>query len=163
MIRLGALTGARIESLFQLKPENVGVDTKTKIEYLHFADKTEAGDREVPLLPAIKSYLLTRKQHVGAGGFLLPSTAENKYGDRSVPCQKRFGRLKTELGFDSKYTYHSIRKTVATMLDEAGIAEQISADILGHKIRTMTYGVYRGTNSRSKVCGDVAGSSVSER
>jgi len=60
---------------------------------------------------------------------------------------KRFGRLKTEAGFSKAHVFHSIRKTVATMLDNAGVPEGIAADILGHEKQTMTYGLYSGGTS----------------
>ena len=70
----------------------------------------------------------------------------NKYGDRSNAIGKRFGRLKSRLGFGGDLVFHSIRKTVATELENAGVAEAIAADILGHDKNTMTYGLYSGGN-----------------
>ena len=56
----------------------------------------------------------------------------------------RFGRLKTKLGYDKRFVFHSIRKTVVTILENAGAAEGVVADIVGHKKNTMTYGLYSG-------------------
>ena len=58
--------------------------------------------------------------------------------------KNRFGRLKTELGFKEQHVFHSIRKTVATLLDRAGVPENVAADIIGHEKPTMTYGLYSG-------------------
>jgi hypothetical protein len=33
---------------------------------------------------------------------------------------------------------------VATLLDNAGVAETVAADIIGHEKKSMTYGVYSG-------------------
>lgn len=71
----------------------------------------------------------------------------NKYGDRSNAVGKRFGRLKTDGGFGAQHVFHSIRKTVATLLENAGVTENIAADIIGHDKPTMTYGLYSGGNS----------------
>lgn len=150
VIRLGAFTGARIESLFKLQVNDMRVEPKTNIEYLHFSDKTEAGNRDVPIHPAVFSLLISRKEAASVNGFLLPSTAKNQYGERSVPCAKRFSRLKTALGFGETHTYHSLRKTVATLLEEGGEVEAVAADILGDKIKSMTLGVYRGTTSLTR-------------
>ena len=68
----------------------------------------------------------------------------NKYGDRSNRIGKRFGRLKTDLGFGSQLVFHSIRKTVVAILENAGVAENVVADIVGHEKTTMTYGLYSG-------------------
>jgi hypothetical protein len=38
--------------------------------------------------------------------------------------------------------FHSIRKTVATMLHDADRPEPVAADILCYKLTTMSYGVY---------------------
>jgi len=47
--------------------------------------------------------------------------------------------------------FHSIRKTVITELENAGIPEGISADIVGHEKKTMTYGLYSaGTSDKKK-------------
>jgi integrase len=45
------------------------------------------------------------------------------------------------------HTFHSIRKTVVTQLENAGVPEGVSADIVGHEKNTMTYGLYSGGNS----------------
>jgi integrase len=60
---------------------------------------------------------------------------------------KRFGRLKEDMGHGPELVFHSIRKTVATMLENAGVAEGVAADILGHEKTTITYGLYSGGTS----------------
>jgi integrase len=77
-----------------------------------------------------------------ADGWLIPSTAKNQYGERSVPHGKKFGRLKSKLRFPPTKVFHSLRKTFATLLQDSGCPEHIAADILGHEIHTQTYGVY---------------------
>jgi len=149
-IRLAVFTGARIESLYQLQPEHMCIEPTTKIHYPHFADKTDAGNRAVPIHSAILPFLLKRKAAAGSNGFLLASRADNQYSVRSDPCGKRFGRLKTTLGFDGKYSFHSLRKTVVTLLEQAHIEETVAAQIVGHKINTMTYGVYLGEVSLTR-------------
>jgi integrase len=149
-IRLAAFTGARIESLYQLRREHMSIEPESKIDYLHFADKTESGNRHVPIHPAILPFMLKRRAEAKPTGFLLASNAENQYSVRSDPCGKRFGRLKATLQFNGKDTFHSLRKTVATLLEAASIEETISAQILGHKINTMTYGLYGGKVSLAR-------------
>ena len=77
-------------------------------------------------------------------GYVLSGLTANKYGDRSNAVGKHFGRLKTELGFGSQHVFHSIRKTVITALENAGVSENVVADIVGHEKPTMTYGLYSG-------------------
>ena len=57
---------------------------------------------------------------------------------------KRFGRLKTDLGFGKQHVFHSIRKTVVTILENTGVPENVVADIVSHEKTTMTYGLYSG-------------------
>ena len=45
------------------------------------------------------------------------------------------------MGFGDNHVFHSIRKAVATLLENARIAENIVDDILGHEKNTMTYGL----------------------
>lgn len=138
LILLGMYTGCRIEELCALRAEDVSTDRITIRDA-----KTEAGLREVPLhsalLPRIKDLCSATKDR-----YVLTGLTRNKYGDRSNAIGKRFGRLKARLGFGTPYVFHSIRKTVATLLDAAQVPEAISARILGHEIPTMTYGLYSG-------------------
>jgi integrase len=141
VITLGMWTGARIESLCKLKVEDVRADC-IRIE----DDKTEAGRRDVPIHSKLKPSL---KRLVGESkdGFVLSGLSTNKYGDRSDAVGKRFGRLKADLGFGEAHVFHSIRKTVVTLLDNAGVTENVAADIVGHEKPRITYGLYSGGSS----------------
>jgi integrase len=140
VILLGAYTGARIEELCSLKKSDVNLKTKS----LKITDsKTEAGIREIPIhdeiLNLVKILLKNDEQ-----SFLIPHLTESKFGDRSNAIGKRFGRLKSSLGFTKRFVFHSIRKTFTTLLENAGINENITADIVGHEKPRMTYGLYSG-------------------
>ena len=52
--------------------------------------------------------------------------------------------LRLAMGFGPQHVFHSIRKTVVTALENAGVAENVVADIVGHEKLTMTYGLYSG-------------------
>lgn len=138
LIWLAMWTGCRIEELCSLRVADV-----TK-QHLTVCDaKSKAGHRSVPL----HSKLTPMLRHLCANskdGFVLDDLPPNKYGDRSNAIGKRFGRIKSAEGFDKRFVFHSIRKTVATMLENAGVPENVTADILGHEKRTMTYGLYSG-------------------
>ena len=75
---------------------------------------------------------------------MLSGLTANKYGDRSNAIGKRFGHLKTASGFGRQLVFHSIRKTVVTILENAGVAENVVADLVGHEKTTMTFGLYSG-------------------
>lgn len=138
LIRLGMWTGARIEELCSLKVSQVGEG------FLSIEDaKTEAGIRKVPVHTMLTA-TVDRLSKSSADGFLLSGLLPNKYGDRSNALGKRFGRLKAALGFNEAHVFHSIRKTVATLLENAGVPENVAADIIGHDKPTLTYGLYSG-------------------
>ena len=80
-------------------------------------------------------------------GYVLAGLSANKYDNRGNAIGKRFGHLKTKLGFGEQHVFHSIRKTVATLLEDAGVSENVAADILGHEKPRITYGLYSGGTS----------------
>ena len=138
LIRLGMWTGCRIEELCALKVEQVKGN--------HFAvedAKTKAGWRDVPIHSELQQ-TMARLVDQSKDGYVLSRQTVNKYGDRSNGIGKRFGKLKTSLGFGPQLVFHSIRKTVVTILENAGVPENVVADIVGHEITTMTYGLYSG-------------------
>ena len=145
VITLGMWTGARIESLCKLRVEDVHADF-LRIE----DDKTEAGRRDVPIHSKLKP-TIKRLVTESRDGYVLTGLSENKYQDRSDALGKRFGRLKTALGFGPAYTFHSLRKTVTTILENAGVPENVAADIVGHEKPRITYGLYSGgTDMKTK-------------
>ena len=137
LIEVAMWTGCRIEELCSLKLEKV-------TDHLAIEDaKTPSGWRQVPIHSRLQG-TIERLKEESKDGFLISGLTVNKYGDRSNAIGKRFGRLKTEMGFKEQYVFHSIRKTVATLLDRAGVPENVAADIIGHEKPTMTYGLYSG-------------------
>ena len=77
-------------------------------------------------------------------GYVFSGLTVNRNGDRGDPLGKRFTRLKRTMGFDDRYVFHSIRKTVVTILENAAVPENVVADIVGHTKRTVTFGLYSG-------------------
>ena len=138
LIWLGMWTGCRIEELCSLRASEVHG------KWIVVDDaKTGAGIREVPIHSRLEELVISLVS-ASKDGYVLSGLTFNKYGDRSNAIGKRFGRLKTSIGFGPQYVFHSIRKTVATALQNADVPEPTSADILGHEKPTMTYGLYSG-------------------
>lgn len=140
LIWLAMWTGCRIEELCSLQVADVHES------YFAVTDsKTEAGVRTVP----IHSRLAPLMRHlcaISSDGYVISGLPFNKYQGRSNAPGKRFGRLKTSLGFGPNLVFHSIRKTVTTLLENAGVPENVSADLVGHEKNTITYGLYSGGN-----------------
>lgn len=144
LIALGAYTGARIEELCQLTKETASGEV-----FIIGKSKTEAGIRDCPIHPAVAP-LVARMLDEAKGGFLVPSTADNQYGNRSGPLSQRFGHLKKSMGFGRSHVFHSTRNTLATMMERAGVAEGIAADIVGHAKKTLTYGLYSSGSAQKQ-------------
>lgn len=141
LIEIARWSGARIEELCALKVDKVGKG------YFEVIDaKTDAGWRQVPIHSKLQP-TITRLVKRSKDGYVLPGLRPNKYGDRANAIGKRFGLLKRALGFGKDQVFHSIRKTVATLLEDAGVPENVAADIIGHEKPTMTYGLYSGGTS----------------
>lgn len=142
LIRLGMWTGCRIEELCSLKVEHVFTG------HIQIVDaKTPKGIREVPIHRELVPTLARLTQQSTDGYVLSGLDTDNKYSSRSSAIGKRFGKLKLAEGFSSQHVFHSIRKTVVTILENAEVPEGIVADIVGHEKQTMTYGLYSGGSS----------------
>lgn len=150
IIILGLYTGARIEEICRLKKANI--ITVDKVKCLDITDsKTAAGIRTVPIHPFIKD-TIDRLAKDSTDDFLIKSKSRNKYGIRSDPFVKSFGRLKTSLGFGEEHVFHSIRKTVVTQLHRAGIPSILISELVGHETGTVTFDVYsQGASTTQKM------------
>ena len=141
LITIAMWTGCRIEEICSLRLEDVDDD-----RLLVKDAKTRAGKRVIPahlkLTPTLQ-----RLKAESNDEYILSDLTFSKYADRSNAIGKRFGRMKKALGYSEKHVFHSIRKTVATLLENAGVPENVAADILGHEKKTMTYGLYSGGSS----------------
>jgi integrase len=146
LINLAMYTGARIEELAKLESKDLNLDLD--VINLRGTKSEKSKLRIIPLHPVLKKMLAGPLPGFIHDGYVIPGLAINKGGLRGTAMGKRFGRLKTDSGFaDRSYCFHSIRKTVCTMLDRAGVAEGITADIVGHEKQTITYGLYSGGSS----------------
>lgn len=140
LILIGMHTGARIEEICSLLCKDINLEE----ESITIEDgKTDAGNRVIPIHPYIKD-LVKALIESSTDDYLLSKLTKNKYGDRSNAIGKRFGRLKTKQNFSSRYVFHSIRKTFTTILENAGIGENLAADIVGHEKPRITFGLYSG-------------------
>lgn len=81
------------------------------------------------------------------GGYVLSGLSKDRYGARGNGIGKRFAYLKKAKGFDDRCVFHPIRKTVVTILENAGVAENVVADTVGHEKATVTFGLYSGGTS----------------
>ena len=76
-----------------------------------------------------------------------PNLTVTGHMERSSAISKRFGRLKTRLGYGQNQVFHSFRHTAMTMFEQAGVPENIAMDIVGHEKPNLTFGHYSGGTS----------------
>lgn len=143
LITIAMYTGARIEEVAMLQKTDLDFGK----EVIRFrGTKTKAALRVVPMhpevIPVLSSTLTGHDDDYVIGGLTI-----DKRGERGKAMGKRFGRLKTAMGFDKDKVFHSIRGTVSTQFEQAYVVEGVAADIVGHEKQTMTYGLYSGGTS----------------
>jgi integrase len=144
-IAIAAYTGARREEITSLEaPVKGWLEVKEA--------KTAAGIRRIPVASRLGNLgVLPAKGPVFTG-----LGNGNKYGDRSGAIGQRFTRLKVRLGHGEEKTFHSIRHTVVSALDDAGVPPHVVAALAGHERKDFTGRVYSGAELRKLVKGAVA-------
>ncbi len=141
-------TGMRLAEIAQLSAQE-SIVTVDGVECLKVKEdaKTKAGSgRLVPIANSLAVRVSLQQLPTP------PAPKLDKKTNKLVPYEaqdvgKRFGRLKTKLGYGKQHVFHSIRKTAATVFEQAGVPEGVTADIIGHEKQTMTYGLYSGGTS----------------
>lgn len=128
---IAMFTGCRIEEICQLKVE--GVSTIDGVECFTIDDsKNPNGYRSVPIHTKLKP-LVKKLLKESTNEYLISDLTFNKWDDRSNAVGKRFGHLKTSLGFPKKTkVFHTIRNCVITQL-MATAPRHIVKDLVGHE------------------------------
>lgn len=140
LITLAMWTGARQGELCALKVSDVDLDDKSfKVQDA----KTKSGVRTVPIHKNLQD-TLARLCRDSVDGHVMTGLVEDKNGSRTAALATRFSRLKRSMDFDGRFDFHSFRRTVITLLEQAQVHEGITADMVGHKKSTITYGLYSG-------------------
>lgn len=145
-------TGARISEGMAVLWSDVDLDAGTVFIR---GTKTAASRRLLSLPPWLRDRLLLRAEH-GVHGLVFPSPG---IGDRTKIRDKRnvsrvFREVFDEAGFPWA-TSHTLRRTVATLLGEAGLPLVAAADQLGHKNPSMTAQIYLGRKGDLTAAGAV--------
>lgn len=138
MMRLSILSGMRQDEVASLRVENV------ERKFFNITDaKTPAGVRRVPIHPSLKSLVARRTRGKAPTDFLLeelkaPPSREDR---RGAKAGERFTAYRRDLGLDERLPgrrqanadFHSFRRWFITKLEQAGVAPQIIAAIVGHE------------------------------
>lgn len=150
-IKIAGLTGCRIEEVCRLKKSHIVAENGIQSLYIE-EGKTDASIRKIPLHSSLKPLIDDLVKNADADGFLIHTSGGNKYGIRSDSISKAFGRIKRELGYDARYVFHSIRKTVITSLQHNDVKPLVIASIVGHETGTVTFDIYsEGASAKQKL------------
>lgn len=141
LIQVAAFTGCRLEEMGRLKTEHTIYEGEVPVAFEVQQAKTKAGVRTVLIHPNLVPLYEKLVRDAGPDGYLFAG-GKNKYGNRLDMLSKRFGRLKVAEGFDDSYVFHSVRKTTATELHQAGADALTIPAILGHEFGHISFDIY---------------------
>jgi len=140
LIRIGLLTGCRIEELCSLKSANV--ECREDGWWLTIEKgKTEAARREVPVHRLLDRLIARLKAAHSEGSlFGLEQDKLGKYG-RSI--SRLYSRWRQRVGVgQARADFHALRNTFIAMMEGEGVPESTVKLLVGHKRASMTYGRY---------------------
>lgn len=139
LIRIGLLTGCRIEELCSLKSANV--ECREDGWWLTIEKgKTEAARREVPV-HRLLDQIITRLKATGTE-FLFGLEAD-QYGKFGRAVSRLYSRWRKRIGVAEKRAdFHALRNTFIAMMEGEGVPESTVKLLVGHKRASMTYGRY---------------------
>ena len=137
LILVALFTGMRIMECCSLKITDVHQD------HIHVTEsKTDAGVRDIPIHKNFKNRLKRLVEDSKDGYVISGLKPKNKYGSRSSAIGKRFGKLKTKLGYGDQYVFHSIRHTFVSILNRNKIRTPVIKDLVGHEQGDFTLRTY---------------------
>ncbi len=155
-ILIAALSGMRVEEIALLRKRDV-VDNVFEVRVA----KTAAGERSIPVHPALSSIIVRRCSEKLDADFLfheLPTPTEGSPIERSQKISKRFTDYRRRLGIDdrlpsarqSRIDFHSFRRWFAKKAVDAldngakGFSPWTLAEVIGHSKEDMALGMTMG-------------------
>jgi integrase len=149
VIKLAAYSGMRLGEIMNLTRKSlVSEDGVPSIFVTGTKRKTRASKRTFPIHSAIAD-IISRLEKKAGDRFLIPSDAEH----REDAMSKRFGRMKTRMGYGEQHVFHGLRHTVIELFRNAGVPLETRNRIVGHedgKERPNTGADYGGMAGLSK-------------
>lgn len=140
VLKIGLLTGARLEEIFQLRARDVqdGVG-----RFLILKRRNETRRRPIPLHPAIRKDVERLAKGKAPDAFVIETNAASGWdGARSMQFSKRFARYRRKLGVTDPYgdnrrdrvNFHSARRWCLSKLEQAEVEWSVIQRIAGHKL-----------------------------
>jgi integrase len=151
---IGTYTGMRLEEICQLTVNDIrdvsaNGATVTVIDIHNGENNRLKNESSVRLVPVhselVRAGLLRYRDSLPKDSPLFPGLTrrESKGGKIGARMGELFRKQLIGLGIKRKgLCFHSLRHTVSSRLEEAGVLETDTARVLGHTISGMSYGVY---------------------
>lgn len=130
-------TGARIDEVRQLRWSDIDLDEGT---YVLRGTKSARSVRSLNLPTSLRQRLVARAERVGTRGYVIASPA---HLDTERRWDQSNNAAAVRAGMDWAVP-HTFRRTVATLLHEAGVPLVRISDQLGHSDPAFTARVYLG-------------------
>lgn len=149
LMMIGALTGARLDAIVDLKVR----DTEDGLVTFK-PQKKETSERTIPIHPALEEVIARRCEGKGPDDDLFPEWPPvRKVGsmrERSFKASNHFTDYRREVGVAhvlpgkrrSLVNFHSFRRWFVSRLEQADVTGDLIAAIVGHKRSGLTLGRY---------------------
>jgi integrase len=151
LMRMAALTGARLEALVDLRARDVDLKANT---FTFKPQKKEKAARAVPIHSALANIVARRAAGRSGAADLFPEYPVPKLStsqrERSFAASREFTEYRRAAGVDevipgkrrSLVNFHSWRRYFVTKAEQAGQPEHLIATVVGHKRPGITLGRY---------------------
>ena len=131
-------TGMRLDEICMLKNKDIFDDL-----FHIYEGKTEAARRVVPVHPVLKKIIVSNDSDDEE--YILKGLVSGGYDTkRSSNFQKRLGKTRKRMNLAKGVVFHSLRNTVINKLHNNMIPLYNVEQIVGHKQKSVAFGVYSG-------------------
>lgn len=142
---LGLYTGARLDELCSLHMRDI--DLRNGIYFVTLrTGKGTTRERTIAVSHRYPVAVLSRRWRKDEeGAQLFPEFKPGGYdGKLSWAVSKAFGRFRDAAGLPRGVDFHSFRRTLVTLLENAGADQVMIARYVGHALPTLAFTVYSG-------------------
>lgn len=144
LIVLGMFTGARLETLAAMTGDRVEKHPEGYVLRIE-NDKTAAGTRPVGITHPAPLSVIKRRQAAAGKGLLFGELRQGGADDKwSAAASKAFGRYRRACEVPDGTDFHSFRRCVTRVLEQAGLMQSEIARFVGHKVGTLAADTYAG-------------------
>jgi len=149
VMRIGALTGARLDAIVSLRVKDCHGGTFT-----FKPQKKETGQRLCPIHSDLETIIQRRIADKNGEDWLFPewppAKSTKSQRERSFKTSNHFTAYRRDVGVDERregnrrgrVNFHSFRRWFATRAEQADQPESLIAAVLGHRRQGVTLGIY---------------------